>query len=177
MARLQPKEGRVDKLLATELVKRYTHSRPVDVQALANALGLRVVETPLPDDISGKIERDWVDGDGFMITLNSNHAPVRRRFTLAHEIAHFVLHRDLIGDGIVDNGLYRDNRIGDERERQANTYAAQILMPRNLVRQAWNEGLTSAAELAAAFRVSAGVAEIRMRELGCRLWPSPAPVS
>jgi Zn-dependent peptidase ImmA (M78 family) len=38
------------------------------------------------------------------------HHPNRQRFTLAHEIAHYVLHRDLVENGIVDDTMYIEAR-------------------------------------------------------------------
>ena len=177
MARRQPRETEpmavASAPLAVEIVEGFLHSAPVDVRAMASALDLRIVEEDL-GEISGKIERDWLDPDDFVITINERHAEVRKRFTIAHEIAHFVLHRDLIGNGIVDDALYRDARIGDQKERQANRYAARLLMPRDLVRSVWNEGYSTKVGLASRFWVSTAVAEIRMEELGCVLWPAPA---
>lgn len=156
---------------ALERVAQFQRTYPVDVSALAEALGVRVKTAFLSDDISGKIERDALDDD-YVVTFNFAHAPVRQRFTVAHELAHYILHRDLIGEqGIVDNALYRDARLGDAKERQANRYAASLLMPLHLVRQAWGAGLHTKEQLARAFEVSPAVAEIRMRELGCVLWP------
>lgn len=155
--------------IAVDIIDRFQRTYPVDIRDMARALGLRIKEQELPDNISGKIERDW--GDSYLITVNSRHSETRKRFTIAHEIAHYVLHRDLIGDGIVDNALYRDNRIGDIRERQANRYAATLLMPKTLVQHAWRDGIRDAATLAQTFNVSQAVADIRWRELGCVLWP------
>ena len=155
--------------LKVEIVDRFRQKYPVDVYGMAEALGLKVFSAILPEDVSGKIEDRGPAG--CVVTVNALHSPVRQRFTVAHEIAHFVLHRDLIGDGIIDNALYRDGRIGDERERQANRYAAALLMPMPLVRRAWQAGSYTPGELAADFGVSEAVAEIRMRELGCVLWP------
>lgn len=152
-----------------ETIEQFTSRYPVDVRGLAQALGVAVVDEVLPDDLSGKIECE-IDGD-CTITVNRTHSETRRRFTIAHEIAHFVLHRDLIGDGIFDNGLYRSATLGERIEQQANRYAATILMPRTQVRAAWEAGNHTREQLAAAFQVSPAVAEIRMRELGCVLWP------
>ncbi|MGQ5719910.1 ImmA/IrrE family metallo-endopeptidase [Pseudochrobactrum asaccharolyticum] len=151
-----------------EIINRFQNSYPVRIRSMAEELGLEIHETNLPDNISGKIERGW--SNDYIITVNSNHSENRKRFTIAHEIAHYILHRDLIGDGIIDNALYRDNRLGDTRERQANRYAATLLMPRPLVQKAWQEGVTSPELLAEHFQVSQAVADIRWRELGCILW-------
>ena len=51
---------------------------------------------------------------------------------MAHEIGHYLLHRDQIGSGIVDDALYRSS-LSDRREAEANRIAADILMPEGLV--------------------------------------------
>lgn len=147
----------------TETIARFTESAPVDVYGLAKALGLDVIEEPMPDGASGSIHRDWFSG-AYIVAVNSGHPRNRRRFTLAHEIAHYALHRDRIGDGINDDKLYRSG-LPDALERQANQYAATILMPAPLVRQAYAQGKTTPVELAAIFQVSPAVAEIRIKEL------------
>lgn len=154
--------------LPVELVTRFMRQGPpVDVEGLAKALGLTVSYDWLPDDISGKIEHG-ADG-GFAVAINRGHAATRQRFTLAHEIAHFVLHRDLIGDGVVDDALYRSKTLSDAIERQANRYAADILMPWWLVRSKYEQGITQAQSMAAIFKVSVAVAEIRLKELASML--------
>jgi Zn-dependent peptidase ImmA (M78 family) len=151
--------------LGVEIVGRHLRTAPVDVRQIASALGLRVREARLPPSISGKIQRHPM-GLGYVVTVNDSHPEVRKRFTIAHEIAHFILHRDLIGDGIVDNALYRDARLGDSLERQANNYAAAILMPPNLVQRKRMIGKLSPKDLAREFQVSEAVAAIRLQELG-----------
>ncbi len=148
--------------LPIEVIRDFTQAIPVDVRALAKKLGIRVSDEDLGPDISGKIERDRENG--FSISVNARHSETRRRFTLAHEIAHYVLHRNKIGDGIIDDGLYRSSR-GDAIERQANNYAASILMPAPLVGEKWRGGMKTAGDLAREFNVSTAVAGIRIREL------------
>jgi Zn-dependent peptidase ImmA (M78 family) len=146
----------------TDIIADFTRAAPVDVYGLARALGLEIRETELDKDISGKIEKNWLGS--YTISVNARHPFTRRRFTVAHEIAHFILHRDMIGDGIVDDAMYRSKK-GDEIERQANAYAATILMPAPLVISKFRATEKSFAGMAAAFEVSSEVAEIRMREL------------
>ncbi|WP_244665103.1 ImmA/IrrE family metallo-endopeptidase [Candidatus Symbiopectobacterium sp. 'North America'] len=67
-----------------------------------------------------------------VIRVNRHDVKERQRFTLAHEIAHFLLHRDRIGDGITDDILYR-SKLSDFMEVQANRLAADILMPGHLI--------------------------------------------
>lgn len=151
------------KLLPIEIVGQYMRSAPVDVEKLADALGMTVRRELLPNDISGKIQCE-AKGGPCTITVNATHPDTRQRFTLAHEIAHYILHRDAIGDGIVDNGMYRSGK-SEKIERQANQYAAEILMPWNLVIKKYRSGKMTAADLAREFEVSPAVAEIRLKEL------------
>lgn len=151
-------------LTTVEVISTYQRSAPVDVHAIAHALGVDVViDRALPDDISGKIEAVG-SSERYRITVNGKHSLTRQRFTIAHEIAHYVLHRSLIGDGIVDDAMYRSKQ-GNEVERQANSYAATILMPAPLVREKYRSGVMSYSEMANVFDVSSEVARIRMREL------------
>src|SRR3546814_15171584 len=76
---------------------------------------------------------------GFAIYVNGSHPRVRRRFSIAHEIAHFALHRNLIGDGVTDDAMYSSN-LSSAVEVQANRLAADILMPWHLIREAKDKG-------------------------------------
>ena len=153
----------LEQRLPIEIAGDFARTAPVDLDAMARALGIEVAsDHALPDDISGKIER--VAGR-FRITINGNHAAPRQRFTLAHELAHYLLHRDLIGDGITDNVRYRSN-LRDDVETQANGFAAELLMPAALVRAEWRGGLKHIAGIAQRFDVSYEAAKIRLTSLG-----------
>lgn len=155
--------GRMEMATPIEIVGRFLNQAPVDLAAMSRALGLNVVYSAvLPDDVSGKIERK---GDGYLVTVNARHPKRRQRFTLAHEIAHYVLHRDYIGDGITDNAMYRSAGLSDAVEQQANRYAADILMPAATMRRLYREGKMSFAQMAEAFDVSTDAAKVRMRDL------------
>jgi predicted transcriptional regulator len=152
----------VDSATPIEIVGRFLRSAPVDLNGMARALAVPVAYRPLPNDISGKIERA---GLGYQITVNSLHSETRQRFTLAHELAHYVLHRDLIGDGIVDDALYR-SALRSDLETQANRFAADILMPASLVRQGYRGGMRDLASLTQRFGVSEEAMRIRLNSLG-----------
>ncbi|SIQ46892.1 MULTISPECIES: ImmA/IrrE family metallo-endopeptidase [Acidiphilium] len=147
-----------------EIVGRFLRSAPVDLHGIAAGLGLFVVQRlDMSPSVLGSIKRD---GPRYRIEVNGRDGENRKRFTLAHEIAHYVLHRDLIGDGVTDDAMYRSGgKLSDEYEVQANKYAASILMPAQLVREAFNRGEKSYAAMAARFQVSPQAAEIRMKEL------------
>lgn len=153
--------------LPIEVIAEFTETAPVDVDGLAKVLGLKVgTDASLGPDISGKIVRDRRGNSaGYSIIINANDSPRRQRFTLAHEIAHYVLHRDLIGDGLEDSALYR-SKLNEWYERQANRMAADILLPPGLVRRMWGGGARGIYQLADAFNVSEQALRIRLAELG-----------
>lgn len=149
------------------VMNRHQEAWPVNVEAIAHDLGIRVYRDPyLPDTISGKIEKNEAIGgpSGYAITINARHSQGRQRFTLAHELAHFALHRHLMGDGVVDDAMYR-SPLGGPHERMANRHAAEILLPAPLVRQAYRQ-TRSYVVLAEMFGVSADAMKIRLKELG-----------
>lgn len=158
-------------LQGMEIIRKHQKSAPVQTIPIAEALGLSCYRVDSwPDSTSGMIVRDPARGgeSGFAIYVNAKHSNVRRRFTIAHEIAHFVLHRDLIGDGITEDALYRSG-LSDAVEREANGLAAEILMPRHLVRQEFANGVKNPAQLAAKFEVSQQAMEFRLTNLGLAL--------
>ncbi len=147
-----------------KVIQTHQATAPVEVMPIATDLGLHVYNvTSWPDDLSGMIVKDATNpgGSGYAIYVNGNHPPVRRRFTIAHEIAHFILHTNDIGDGIVDDGLYR-SKLSNAKEAQANAMAADILMPWHLIRQAMQNGNNTVEALAAVLNVSRSAMSIRL---------------
>jgi len=114
---------------ATAIIQAHHTSFPVKVGAIAKAFGLIVKSSTLPGNISGEIKE--TDGQ-IVIRINRHDVKARQRFTLAHEISHFLLHRDLIGDGITDDALFR-SKLPSAIETEANSLAADILMPIHLL--------------------------------------------
>ncbi|WP_426264083.1 ImmA/IrrE family metallo-endopeptidase [Sphingomonas sp. PWP1-2] len=146
-----------------DVLREFTTQTPVKVGALATALGLRVVIATLPVNISGLIQPD---GDGFVIKINRFESKERQRFTIAHEIAHYLIHRDRINSGIVDSVLYRST-LSSRMEAEANRLAADIVMPSQAVsvamaKHAKNLNDDSISQLAEEFGVSKQAMSIRV---------------
>lgn len=155
-----------------DTINYFRSTAPVDVEGLALALQLRVERQNLDDEICGMIKKR---GDGYVIIVNNNHAITRQRFTIAHEIGHFIYHRGKIGDGVVDNALYRqttyngitNNNINSKDEQQANNFAANLLMPEDLIEKIKNEcdGCYDSLKLAEKLNVSVQAIKIRLDNL------------
>jgi Zn-dependent peptidase ImmA (M78 family) len=117
------------------IIKKYQSSFPIPLGSIAKEFGVIVKKATLAATISGEIREE---NDTFIIRINRHDVKERQRFTLAHEIAHFLLHKDRIGDGISDDILYR-SKLSDFMEVQANRLAADILMPWDLVQKKLSE--------------------------------------
>jgi Zn-dependent peptidase ImmA (M78 family) len=138
---------------------------PVPVESIAaDLLGLHVEE------------REGLEVSGMLVAaertirLNAGEArdsPGRRRFTLAHEIAHWVCHCP--PNRPVQLILCRPAQVGvssgDAMEREANVFAAELLMPASEVAAAAASGV-GVAEIAARFGVSDVALAWRLFNLG-----------
>ena len=121
------------------LVKAGVDTTPVPVEQVAAQLGIKIELADLGEDCSAVLVRN---GDRAVIGVNEDHHPNRRRFSIAHEIAHFVLHE---GDTYIDKGYrvhFRDLESGSgtkQEEMEANAFAAALLMPAKWVRDAFRQ--------------------------------------
>lgn len=149
-----------------EVVEKHLSEVPVKLGALAAALGIDVKLSSLPLNISGQISKT---PDGYEIKVNRHESRQRQRFTLAHELAHFLIHRetiDRLGGTLTDNVLYRSG-ASENIEYEANRLAAQIVMPEQALRQEYSKYSEHISEgvvelLAEHFGVSKAAMEIRM---------------
>lgn len=146
-----------------EVIREFTEFPPVNVEGLAKALGLSVFEKELPG-ISGMLTADHLSGPcGYTIYVNSTDPLNRRRFTIAHEIAHFLLHRNKAATTeFKDDRLYRSPGLSDAKEAEANRLAADILMPRRIIRRLLDQGVTDPNVMADRLKVSPDAMEVRM---------------
>jgi len=170
--------GRAEREAARLLVETGQDGQlPVDVEAIARHLEAQIVEEHLDRTVSGMLYRD---DDHVVIGVNATHPERRRRYTIAHELGHLVLHkgRPLVVDHVRVN--FRDaasSTATDYEEIQANAFAAELLMPRDQVianaRPALERAESSSEaavvrDLADGFDVSEQAMEYRLINLGLR---------
>lgn len=149
-----------------ELIKKYVSELPVKLGALASELGIKVTLSSLPMNCSGLIHKT---DTGYEIKINRHESRERQRFTLAHEIAHFLLHRHIIDNtvnGIRDDVLYRSGEP-KQIEYEANRLAADLIMPKNQILKRLSKFGSRISEelidnLAEEFGVSKAAMEIRI---------------
>ena len=111
------------------LISAGVSTAPVDLAKIAQRLYLVVEEGPIDGDLQGSLVTDGHVGG---ILINSRvTSEQRRRFTLAHEIGHFVLHRNK--QSFRDTNSELRDYTTDLTEFEANIFAAMLLMPPSLL--------------------------------------------
>ena len=119
------------------LVNAGVESAPVRLDQVAGHLGVKIQYADLGKECSGVLVRN---GDRAIIGINADQHKNRQRFSIAHEIAHFLLHS---GETYIDSGYrvhFRDLESGSgtkREEMEANAFAAALLMPAAWVRDAF----------------------------------------
>lgn len=161
---------------AEQLANEYLVTEPaVKVKEIAEQLGLRVLYEELPNEISGMLITRGTVG---CIVVQQADSKKRQRFTIAHEIGHHCLKHQFepgahlhIDRGFTINFRSRQPDV-DHREVEANQFAASLLMPARLVRNAITNMRVKALHdfhvegLADLFEVSVTAMSIRLSSLG-----------
>ncbi|MBV9215319.1 MAG: ImmA/IrrE family metallo-endopeptidase [Acidobacteria bacterium] len=153
--------------MARDLESAYNKGNiPVNLELIAEELGILVRHGKINNDVSGVI---FKEGTETVIGINEGEPPERQRFTLSHEIGHFVLHRerDLC---VTSQRLFRKPASGDFREMEANAFAAELLMPKQAIENAVlklsaDEVVSKVSELAKTFGVSEQAMTYRLANL------------
>jgi Zn-dependent peptidase ImmA (M78 family) len=121
------------------LTKNHVRAAPVPVEDIVRSLGVAVRKEPAPDDLSGFLVRD-LKRRRAVIGVNKHHPATRQRFTIGHELGHFLLHEgeqvhvDRANVGFQVKLRHRLSGDGtDTEEKEANLFAAELLMPARLL--------------------------------------------
>jgi Zn-dependent peptidase ImmA (M78 family) len=159
---VKPRVGYVRKY-ARELLKRCDITEPpVDLRVVAEKQGLEYQEVDyFTEDVDGMV----VQMEGRVIAVaNLNQSPTRRRFSLAHELGHHLLHPDrtvLDDQASIDSPPPGPHEFSgkDPYEAEADIFAGELLVPLPMLKRLFKSGMT-AADVARLFAVSDHVASI-----------------
>jgi Zn-dependent peptidase ImmA (M78 family) len=167
------KQKSTPKVVAQELLETYALGLPIDVVAIAEAQGITIRMEEMEDAVSGLLV---IKGKVVTLGVNKSHHPNRQRFTIAHELGHFFLHREESSVFVDDVPvvLFRNEASAEgtqKREIQANAFAAELLMPACLIKEqlalqpidAFDD--VSLKQLAVQFGVSVRAITIRLTKL------------
>lgn len=146
------------------LVDHWDRRIPVAPKKIALNLDMEVRSiNPFGEDgnLSGKFQLE----DGVPVCYyNSTEASVRQRFTIAHEIGHYVLGH---GDSLRDPAANFSASAHNYKETEANNFAAQLLMPKaSLINDVRDNSIHSIESLSRRYKVSQVAMKYRLKNLG-----------
>jgi hypothetical protein len=165
---------------AAELWPRHDLAPGFDVERLLDCLGLGLAWESIAKEEEGRVLGQLIPEEK-VVVLNERHLALLeekdgrlRRFTVGHEVGHWVLHAEAIRSGMMT--LFEGQRIWcrdgspDPAERQAETFSAALLMPRDqllakLPKAPWH-GWPHVYRLADTFVVNITPMKIRLEMLG-----------
>ena len=137
-------------------------SLPVPIGGICRIYDIDVIDDScnyLSKDESGRIVR--INSD-IVIVINNTEPKSRCRFSIAHELGHFLLGH--LGDDVTQLNRAR-TEVKPELETQADVFAARLLAPACVL---WGLDLHTAEEISEACNISlqaAGFRAERMKEL------------
>ena len=151
------------------ILERFKENIPVNVELLVTSLGIKLQYVLMNSaNDNGYLEK--VNGT-YKIVVNDLSSPNRQRFTIAHELGHYFLHRSLFGDDVGETRMYRDNtkqsnqNITHHHEIQANQFAAELLVPLEKLKEEADSWDRDPVALAKIFKVSPAAMEIRLKSI------------
>ena len=147
---------------------------PIDIEKIAKARGVEIVPFPMTDGVSGMLA---IQEGKATIGYNQSEGKLRSRFTIAHELGHYELHKDKSHLFVDKQFIYRSQSSGDTpdnkvMEQEANYFASAILMPTSLLRREIDKididlrSEEAIDKLARIFQVSPTAMTVRISSLG-----------
>lgn len=175
MTPVRPRYARIEQLADSLLKEAGVTAPPVPIETIVKTRGITIRLLDLKE-VSGLVVRD---GNVTVIGVNRKDALTRKRFTIAHECAHALLHD---GKEIhYDSGYRVDFRSGESslgvnvEEMEANFFAACILIPRRFLEADplmseldVEDAAPTIKALAARYKVSTHAMSIRVGSLATR---------
>lgn len=144
---------------AEDLLRQFDNIQyPINLNLILDRLNLRLEEKELSNDISGIL-----DLDNNTIIVERRHSRERQHFTIAHEIAHYCLHKNQ--DSLFEDKIFFRGIDNNSIEYQANNFAGELLMPKSEFLSQIENGNKSIVGLAQHFGVSTLAIRVRAKNL------------
>ncbi len=141
---------------------------PVRIGDICDRIGIEVIfEEEMEEDFYGNIQ--YTDGK-YIIRVNPSHSMHNNVFTIAHELGHFIKHKqDVITRGFADRKKTKYNPQETRKEQEANAFAANLLMPQDKFTDMFYAAEGNVMLLQKIFRVSSAAIKYRAINLGLLL--------
>ena len=153
-------------------------SIPVDIEKILTRNGIKYAPMdfrPLEEEVSTKdlnmvgqvLGAVILDKDDVRIVYAKDSTPNRKRFTLAHELAHCCLDANNLNPDQPHVEFRIDEACNSGKERAANIFAGKLLIPKNKLEELYDSLIVPLSDvLAKEFQVSVSVMEARLKDLG-----------
>lgn len=137
---IQPDTTKAQKAARIILRELGIHNPPINTVDIAEKLGIEVNQQEMPKGY--EFVSCYMDFEDPEIVVNAKQSPQRKRFVIAHEIAHFILHQE---DYEKDPKWYQVQAIDDlpeegssHFETEANAFAAILIAPEEVLQEVSN---------------------------------------
>ncbi len=146
-----------------ELLTAAYSTPPIPVVEIAEGSGVQVVLADF-GNYRNKVA-GFCDFNDAKLFVNQEDIRVRQMFTIAHELGHWVLHRDIFKqqpEAYPVLPRFQNAEPGDVLEQEANSFAAHLLVPRRLLQPILNAPVSV---LASIFQVSKTMMEFHLKNV------------
>lgn len=160
----------IQNLSPSELLSKYKISTepPIDISGLLQNIGIRYVETDFKkaEENSGYEKNSIlgatiVDNEDVIIFLKNTDSINRKRFTIAHELAHCCKDYDTLKNDHIE--LRNDGVAMSGKEFDANVFAGKLLIPKKSLLRIYEKLLVpSLSTLSSIYNVSSNVMAARL---------------
>lgn len=151
-------------VIAAAREKGYIANCTTNIEAIVKDHNIDIILEDMNSAQSGTLS---YNNGKWTMRINQKHHPKRRRFTMAHEFAHYYLHREAT-PYFEDTTFFRNDNTSSI-EFAANDFASKLLMPENDVKTCIADGTSNLSELANRFDVSIDAMRNRIMNLGYKL--------
>lgn len=164
-------ENYIEKLIVSNKITK----APVIFEDIVGDYPITIRKYNLNDEVSGILVID--ENGNATIGFNPKESPYRIRFSIAHELGHYFLHSNNSKGIFMDKLMFRKNiKLYNRREEQveieANYFAANLLMPKQILINEINQldylddDEDNIKKLADKFQVSVSAMTFRLINLG-----------
>ncbi|RJP28010.1 MAG: ImmA/IrrE family metallo-endopeptidase [Candidatus Omnitrophota bacterium] len=162
----KPRYSHASKIAQKALKEAQVNAPPVDVNKILNGLRINFLPYSFPDKVSAILLKD---NNMLVIGVNKNHPPNRQRFSIAHEIGHYLLghYKEIFVDTAeISEGRFEaaDEEHNKVQEQEANYFAGELLMPSDMLKKDFLK-LKNVEEIAKLYQVSKEALWIRLLKL------------
>ena len=162
----KPRYSHATKVAQKILKEIQINNPPVDINNILQHLGINLLPYAFPEKVSAILLKE---NNMFVVGVNDKHHPNRQRFSIAHEIGHYLLghYRDVfvdtteIAEGRFDILDTIQNKV---QEQEANYFAGELLIPTDMIKKDFVR-IHNVEEIAKLYKVSKEALWVRLLKL------------